>query len=481
MNMDELRLLGLTDERKLCDKEIITVTPESLKEHFKSPEFALAKAWAKTNGFEGKKGQVLVVPNARGGISKVFAGVSNPDDMYEYAAIRSKLPQGTYRFNRSMSAEQMTIAALGWALDAYDYKRLAEIGSDDPSYKGAVLSVDPSADKEKLEREVGGTAFVRSLVNMPANKLTTDELARIASNLLDKTAAHSAFNAAAKVTKGADLLRSDYPLIHTVGRASDNKPQLVDFIWGDDRNPKLTLVGKGIVFDTGGLGIKPGNSMRDMKKDMGGAAHVIALAKMIMDANLPVRLRVMVPIAENSINGNAYRPGDVMQSRTSKTTGKSISIENEHTDAEGRLVMADCLIDAADEKPDLLIDFATLTGAQRVAHGLEIGGIMGTDKTMLRTLEDIGEAQGDWLASLPLHERYRAALHSPFADCKSGGGQAGTIAAALFLRQFTEGAKDWLHFDISAWNPASKPGRPYGGEALGLRTVYQYLEKKYKP
>ncbi|MEC8665112.1 MAG: leucyl aminopeptidase family protein [Pseudomonadota bacterium] len=480
MNMEELGLLGLTDVRKLCDKEIITVTPESLEEHFKSPEFALAKKWAQTNGFTGKKGQVLIVPNARGQISKVFAGVSNPDDMYEYAAIRSKLPQGTYRFNKDMTPEQMTIAALGWALDAYDYKRLAEISGDE-DYNGAVLSVDASADAQAIERDVVATCFVRSLVNMPANQLTTDELAKIASNLLNKTAANSAFNASAKITKGDDLLSQDYPLIHTVGRASDHKPQLVDFVWGDERHPKLTLVGKGIVFDTGGLGIKPGNSMRDMKKDMGGAAHVLALAKMIMDANLPVRLRVMVPIAENSINGNAYRPGDVMQSRVSKTSGKSVAIENEHTDAEGRLVMADCLIDAADEKPDMLIDFATLTGAQRVAHGLEIGGIMGTDKQMLRDLEDMGEENGDWLASLPLHERYRPALSSPFADCKSGGGQAGTITAALFLKQFTKSAKDWLHFDISAWNPASKPGRPYGGEALGLRTMYQYLEKKYRP
>ena len=480
MNMEELGLLGLTDERKLCDKEIITVTPESLEEHFKSPEFALAKSWAKTMGFEGKKGQVLIVPNARGQISKVFAGVSNPDDMYEYAAIRSKLPQGTYRFNKDMTPEQLTKAALGWALDAYDYKRGAEISGSD-EYKEAVLSVDPSADRAKIEREAIATCFVRSLVNMPANQLNTDMLAQTAQHMLMKASTSTAFNGKAKIIKGGDLITENYPLIHTVGRASDNKPQLVDFVWGDERHPKLTLVGKGIVFDTGGLGIKNGTGMRDMKKDMGGAAHVLALAKMIMDADLPVRLRVMIPIAENAISGDAYRPGDVMYSRTSKLTGKSVAIENEHTDAEGRLVMADCLIDAADEKPDLLIDFATLTGAQRVAHGQEIGGIMGTNKQMLRDLEDMGEENGDWLASLPLHERYRSALSSPFADCKSGGGQAGTITAALFLKQFTKSAKDWLHFDISAWNPASKPGRPYGGEALGLRTMYQYLEKKYRP
>jgi leucyl aminopeptidase len=442
----------------------------------RSKENEFVRGWIKTNDFRAEPGQVLPVPDEKGALSKVFAGVADIDnvDMYAFAAIRAQLPRGHYNIENAdtMDAQNLAQMALGWSLDAYDYKLRHGLKPGTPT---TFLHAGEKATKEALI-QAKAIYMVRDLINRPANEMTTDFLAEVAEDIMSESAALTKFNLKSRTIKGDDLLSEDYPLIHTVGRASVNKPALFDSIWdgtgGDANAPKITLVGKGVTFDTGGLGIKPGGGMRDMKKDMGGAAHVLALAQLIMTAGLPVCLRVMIPIAENSISSNAYRPGDVMHSRKSPLTAKRVAIENEHTDAEGRLIMADCLIEAASENPDLLIDFATLTGAQRVAHGLEIGGVMGTDKHMIRELEDIGETKGDWLAGLPLHQRYKSALASSVADMQqSASAPAGAITAGLFLQEFTKNAKNWLHFDVSGWNASAKPARPQGGEALGVRSM----------
>lgn len=451
------------------------------KEQYDSGKFfkgtARVKRWLESSGFKAVPNTFRAVPDQRGQVAKVYVGIKDPKDIFALAAMPKALPDGEYEIKGSFKPDELTRMTLGWSLGQYDYNRL----KTSPAKKNTSLVIDDKADKDALARESYAVKLVRDLINTPANIMSPETLGDVAKAILTKASLSSQFNSTAKVKTivGEELLEQDFPLIHTVGRASNEDPRLVDFVWGDENAPKVTLVGKGVTYDTGGLDIKPSAGMRDMKKDMGGAAHVIALATMIMAANLPVRLRVLVPIVENAVSDNSYRAGDVYKSRTNPKTGKSVSVEIYNTDAEGRLILADALVEAASEEPDLLIDFATLTGAQRVAHGMEIGGVMGTDKELERNLEDIGEDEQDYLARLPLHEPYRSALASGVADCQSGGGKAGSITAGLFLKQFTDGAKNWLHFDVSGWNDTSKPGRPRGGDAFGIRATYKMLEKKF--
>ena len=264
-------------------------------------------------------------------------------------------------------------------------------------------------------------------------------------------------------------------MVHAVGRASDDAPRLVDITWGDEDAPKITLVGKGVTFDTGGLNIKSGGSMSIMKKDMGGAAHVLGLARMIMENKVPVRLRVLVPIAENSISGNAFRPGDIIPSR------KGLSVEIDNTDAEGRLILADALTEAASENPDLLIDFATLTGAARVALGPDVPPFFTDDKKLADDFVSFGEQQQDPMWQLPLWSDYEEMLSSHDADIShtGAGGQAGTITAALFLKKFVEDSKKWVHIDTWAWRKSNRPGRPMGGDAIGMRATYKVIQKRF--
>lgn len=457
--------------------ELIPVTAAQIKEGKFFKGTARVKRVLESSGFKAAPNSFQVVPNAKGIVDKVYVGISDPKDIFALSAMPKALPEGEYEISGKFTPEQLTRMTLGWSFGTYDFNRL----KTNSTKKNISLKTDEKVDQDAFKRDSYATKLVRDLINTPANELSPATLGSVAEALLKKASLKSKFNSTAKVKTivGEELLEQDFPLIHTVGRAADEDPRLVDFIWGDEDAPKITLVGKGVTYDTGGLDIKPSAGMRDMKKDMGGAAHVIALATMIMQANLPVRLRVLIPIVENSVSDESYRTGDVYRSKTNPKTGKSVSVEIYNTDAEGRLILADALVEAAAEEPDLLIDFATLTGAQRVAHGMEIGGIMGTNKQLERDLEDIGEVQQDYLARLPLHEPYRSALASGVADCQSGGGKAGSITAGLFLKQFTEGAKNWLHFDVSGWNDASKPGRPRGGEAFGIRSTYRMIEKKF--
>lgn len=449
---------------------IVLVSEKGLNDLIKKePEHV--KEWIRQNRFSGKEGDLLAIPGQTGKIKAYYAGLPMKKDLYTLAGLSSRLPEGNYKIRNMkehFSKEEAYQATLGWALHNYNFDKF----KTNKNTRTVNLVISGQIDQKALLSEASAVYMVRDLINRPANDLGTKELTKAARNLAGE------FNCAAKVTKGAALLKNDYPLIHTVGRASDQEPAFVDFTWGDDRHPKISLIGKGIVFDSGGLDLKPGASMYGMEKDMGGAANVLGLAKMIMEANLPVRLRVLIPIAENAVSANAYRPGDILTSRKN-AEGKAVTIENGNTDAEGRLVLADAIIEASKEKPDLLIDFATLTGAQRIAHGMEIGAILGTDKEMLRELEDISEQTDDYLAALPLHQRYKKDLSSKKADIKSTGGKAGSITAALFLHHFVN-ATQWVHLDISGHNPTSSPVRPAGGEAMGMRTMFRYLDKRFR-
>ena len=311
--------------------------------------------------------------------------------------------------------------------------------------------------------------LVRDLVNTPAEDMMPQHLAEAARALAEE------FGAQFTEIVGDELLVRNYPLVHAVGRASVHAPRLLDLRWGDPAHPRLTLVGKGVCFDSGGLDIKPASGMRWMKKDMGGAAHVLGLARLVMATGLPVRLRVLVPTVENAISGSSFRPGDVIRSR------KGLTVEIENTDAEGRLVLCDALAEAGTEEPALLIDFATLTGAARVALGTDLPGFFTNDDALADALALAGEAERDPVWRLPLFKPYRRELESQVADLLncSTNGFGGAITAALFLQRFVPKGIDWLHFDLNAWNVSERAGRPKGGEAMGLYATFRYLEQRF--
>ncbi|EKD70228.1 MAG: hypothetical protein ACD_46C00595G0001 [uncultured bacterium] len=321
----------------------------------------------------------------------------------------------------------------------------------------------------QVENIVESIYYTRDLINMPTEEMGPSELAKSAENLAKN------FGATCTQIVGEDLLKQNYPLIHTVGRASDDAPRLMDIRWGKAAHPKLTLVGKGVCFDTGGLDIKPSSAMLLMKKDMGGAAHVLGLARMIMAANLPVQLRVLISAVENAVSGDAYRPGDVIKSR------KGITVEVGNTDAEGRLVVADALTEAASESPDLLIDMTTLTGAARVALGTELPAVFANDDAIVDEVIKQGNLQSDVMWRMPLFAPYREHLNSQIADINNNSSDpyAGAISAALFLKEFVPDNIPWLHFDLMAWNTKPRPGRPQGGEAMCLRALFAYLAKRF--
>ncbi len=428
--------------------------------------------WASAHGYTGATSQTLIAPDGEGRIAEVVRGIRGFDsqDIYAIGDLPEKLPPGRYGLATRVTGGSITPAqwqnlALGWALGSY---RFEDFKTNKTGPARTLLQIGPDWDRADLLREAEAIYMVRNLINRPANDLATEELGEAGLSLASR------FNAKSSIIVGDDLLEQNYPMIHAVGRASVNTPRLVDFTWGNEDHPRVTLVGKGVIFDTGGLDIKPADAMFPMKKDMGGAANVMGLAHMIMDAQLPVRLRVMIPIAENSIGPNAFRPSDVLRSRNG-------TVENYNTDAEGRLILADALFEAATEKPDLLIDMATLTGAQRIAHGFAIAGVLGTNKQTVRRLEDIGEEIDDPVAGLPLYLPYVRDIKSTIADIQSGGGKAGAITAAIFMHHFTKGAKEWLHFDISAGNDPATPGRPKGGEAMGIRALYRHIEERFVP
>lgn len=425
------------------------------------------RAYIKANRFEASPQSVLQIFNKDGYPVRVLVGIDKEDKLYSYAQIAKDLPKRTYYIDAPLNEHDATQAAIGWALGQYQFDKYMTQKQDKPNK----LVMPPKADATQVESTIKAVTLVRDLVNMPANDLGPEELSAAAHSLAKE------FNGKCKTDiVGEDLLKKNYPLVHAVGKGSDRAPRLIDFSWGPKDAPKVTLVGKGVVFDTGGNNIKPGGSMGIMKKDMGGAAHVLGLARMIMENDLNVQLRVLIPAVENSINGSAMRPGDIYPSR------KGLSVEIENTDAEGRLILADALAEAAKDKPDLLIDFATLTGAARVALGPDVPPLFTDSDDLAAEFQKSGKNLQDPLWQLPLlNDLYARMRGNNVADIchTSSGGQAGAITAALFLKKFVDDSSTWVHIDTWAWRAENRPGRPMGGDAIGMRAAYDVIKNRY--
>lgn len=438
-----------------------------------------AAAFAKASGFEPKPGAFLLLPDAEGELAGALLGVEASqagaragakrgaaEDPFLPGKLPASLPAGSWRFaNPPGDARTRELAALGFMLGDYAFTRYRKAGSAGR----ANLQTPDGVDGERLARQRDAVFEARDLINTPANDMGPEALEKAALRLA------RSYGAKARVIRGDALLKQNFPLIHAVGRAADQDPRLIDFTWGSPRAPKVTLVGKGVCFDTGGLDIKPSSAMLLMKKDMAGAATALALARMIMDARLDVRLRVLLPMVENSISDEAFRPGDVYPSR------KGLTVEIGNTDAEGRLILADAMALADEEAPELLFDFATLTGAARVALGPDLPPFYCDDDALADEIARMGAQAHDPVWRLPLWDAYDSMLSSKIASVNnvSSGPFAGSITAALFLRRFVEKAGAWAHFDIYGWNPAGKPGRPEGGEPQTARLLYALLEQRY--
>lgn len=451
---------------KRADAPTIPIIPvtKSAFEAWLSVQGEPLRTWLRSTDFSATANAFSLVPDAGGGLSSVILGMGDNGDYWTFGSLPSELPAGRYRIQADWQAEQLETAALVWGLGAYRYERYKTVERNPPR-----LVLDAGMNESRMQTQLRGTYLVRDLINTPAADMMPEHLAETVEQLAAQ------YQATVKQTVADALLSANYPVIHAVGRASAHAPRLIDLTWGHEDNPKVTVVGKGVCFDSGGLDIKPANSMRLMKKDMGGAAHALGLASMIMANDLSVRLRMLIPAVDNAISGDAYRPGDVLISR------KGITIEIENTDAEGRLVLCDALTEAASEKPDLLIDFATLTGAARVALGTELPAFFTSNRGIATALSTIGEQTYDSLWQLPLHRPYRYQLDSTIADIAncSTDGVAGAITAALFLSEFVPEGIDWIHLDVMGWNSRTRPGRPKGGEAMGMRAVFVYLQERF--
>jgi leucyl aminopeptidase len=417
------------------------------------------RGWADANGFKAQAGRVLAVPSPAGEVKQVLAG-ADASDPFALGKLSRSLPPGAYAVGGAVP--QPDLLALGWCLESYGFGRYGK-----QVQPVAQLVCPKGVDREAVLRAARASWMVRDLVNTPASDMGPDELEQAAR------AVARAYKAKLRVVSGK-ALEKGFPMIHAVGKASPRSPRLIDFSWGPARAPKVTLVGKGVCFDTGGLDIKPASGMALMKKDMGGAANVLGLAQMIMAANLKVRLRVLIPAVENSIAGNAFRPGDVLTSR------KGITVEIGNTDAEGRLVLGDALALADEEQPDLLIDMATLTGAARVALGPDLPPFYTDDEALAEAIAKAGREVNDPVWRLPFWQPYTRLFDSSVADMNNAGdsGFAGSITAALFLKRFVERAKAYVHFDVFAWTPMPRPGRPKGGEAQAMRALFEVIRRR---
>ena len=427
---------------------------------------APGRQFATANDFTAKPGKCLTLPSADGSIAQVIFGLedasSKSRDLFRPGALPGLLPPGVYRF--ANAPHDTRLATLGFALGSYRFGRYRK--TDRPEVR---LVPPDGVDIPDIARMAEAAALARDLINTPSNDLGPEELAAAAQALAAR------YGARFSVIVGEELTRQNFPLIHAVGMASTRAPRLIDFSWGDPADPKVTLVGKGVCFDTGGLDLKPSSGMLIMKKDMGGAANVLALAQMVMDARLRVRLRVLIPAVENAVAGNAFRPLDVFRSR------KGLSVEIGNTDAEGRLVLADALALADEEKPDLLIDLGTLTGAARVALGPDLPPFYTSDETLAEDIARHATGENDPLWRMPLWPAYDSWLDSKIADLNNApsGGFAGSIICALFLQRFVTDARSWLHVDIYGWTPSARPARPEGGECQAARAIYRLLSERY--
>jgi leucyl aminopeptidase len=427
------------------------------------------REWLQSHQFAAERGRVLVLPGAGGAIAAAVAGLGALESadrltVWHAAALVDRLPPGDWRAEQVLAPEAATALALGWCLGSYRMTR----------YRGVAAAPRPrllppaTADVAHALRLGAACAMARDLINTPANDMGPAELADVAADLARRHGAGFA------CTTGEALLAANYPLVHAVGRASARAPRLLDLRWGDEDRPRVTLVGKGVCFDTGGLDVKPASAMLLMKKDMGGAAVALGVARALMERDAPIRLRVIVPAVENAIGHDAFRPGDVLRSR------RGLTVEVANTDAEGRLVLADALAEADSEHPDLLIDFATLTGAARTALGPDLPALFTPDDALAAQMLACGDAESDPAWRLPLWEPYDEELSSRVADLAnvSSTAFAGAVFGALFLRRFVSPGRRWAHLDLYAWNPRDRPGRPVGAEAQSLRLVERLVRER---
>jgi len=433
------------------------------------PAFAEAQggrlaAWAAAQDFKAQSGRVLLAPGEEGGIALAVLGLGAGDDKLIYGAAAEKLPAGTYRLAGEPGVTP-AFAALGFALSAYAYTTFKPSKAN----KTPPVLLVPTEAREEALRQAQGVWLARDLVNAPSNVMGPSELEDAARALADN------HDAAIGVIGGDALLARNYPMIHAVGRASVRAPRLIDLRWGPEGAPKVTLVGKGVCFDSGGLDLKSAAGMALMKKDMGGAAAMLGLAHMIMDARVPVRLRVLVPAVENAVSGDAYRPGDVLTSR------KGLTVEIGNTDAEGRLVLADALADADEETPEILVCMATLTGAARTATGFELPPVYTDDEALAEELRSFADSEQDPMWRLPLWKGYESWIEGKTADLTNSTDSpyAGSITAALFLKRFVTETKGFVHFDVAAWTDRPKPGKPAGAEAHCIRALFKLIQNRF--
>jgi leucyl aminopeptidase len=425
---------------------------------------AATQAWLDSHGFDGGGRSFLALPEADGQLRRVVVGIEDAGDPLALAHLPSALPAGVYRLDmQSPVAIDVSAAALGWGLGAYRFDRYSK------SKPVARLLLSDIGEVSESLAELSAWLLVRDLVNTPTEHMGPAELEAAARSVAQK------HGASVNAIVGDDLLEQNFPTIHAVGRASHRAPRLLELEWGDPAHPRVALVGKGVCFDTGGLDIKTSDGMRNMKKDMGGGAHALALAQLVMAQRLPVRLHVLVPAVENAIAGNAFRPGEVIVTRT------GLSVEVDNTDAEGRLVLCDALAYAAEKKPALLLDFATLTGAARTALGPDVPALFCNDEALAADYLAAGERARDRIWRLPLWRPYLGMLRSGIADLGNAGHSrlGGAITAALYLERFVPEGQAWAHLDQYAWNDGDRPGKPAGGEAQGLRAAYALLKARF--
>lgn len=424
---------------------------------------AAQRRWLADTGFQPSPGSFALLADAHGKLVRVLVGVDPADALSALAALPAALPEANYHLADEDVLGNPLQAALGWALGAYQFTRYRK-----PKCAPARLAIG-AAELAQLAPLVEATALVRDLVNTPTEDMGPQQLASAIKQLGKR------HKAKVRSWVGEELLKDNFPTIHAVGRASHRAPRLVELSWGKASHPKLVVVGKGVCFDTGGLDLKSADGMRNMKKDMGGAAHAIALAGLIMQAKLPVRLTLLVPAVENAVAGNAMRPGEVI------TTRAGLTVEVDNTDAEGRLVLCDALSYGAEQQPDLMIDFATLTGAARVALGPDLPALFVNRDELAGAALAAARGVDDPLWPLPLWRPYRRLIDSAVADLANAGPSrhAGAITAALYLERFVPAQTAWMHLDTYAWNDSDRPGRPRGGEAMGVRAMFALLQQRY--
>jgi leucyl aminopeptidase len=453
------------------DARPLWLVTESELPRWLSEQPAEAAAWARANGFQGERHRVLTLPGPKGQIAGAVVGLGalrGADDLklWHAAGLSDRLPALPYKLAVPLGPQAATHFVLGWLMGGYRMSRYRAASA--PALRAALVP-PTNADLAYAQTAASATSLARDLINTPANDLGPAELAASASELASR------YGARCEVTVGEQLKSRDYPMIYAVGAGSVREPRLIDLRWGDSKAPRVTLVGKGVCFDTGGLDLKPSASMLLMKKDMGGAACGLGLAEMLMRLGAPVQLRLLIPAVENSIGDRAYRPSDVLRSR------KGLTVEIGNTDAEGRLVLADALVEADSERPDLLIDLATLTGAARVALGPELPAAFSTDESLVTKLRAHGDEEADPIWPMPLWPGYDDEFSSKIADLSnvSGAPFAGAIIAALFLKRFVTATPNWVHVDLYGWNSRERPGRPVGAEAQCIRSLYRLIRSRF--